>query len=78
MTNEMIALLPTTATAWPDNEKIPAAIIVPSPSPKATQKPNVRVCSHIRRSTATLVNVCDSTSAFRFFSTESAGHTELP
>ena len=45
MTKEMTALEPIRYTAVPDSEKIPAAIIVPSPSANATRKPSVRVRS---------------------------------
>jgi hypothetical protein len=44
-TNAITALEPILATAVPESEKIPAAIIVPSPIAKAILKSNVRVCS---------------------------------
>jgi hypothetical protein len=47
MTKEMTALLPTSATATPESEKMPAAIIVPSPMANAILKSSVRVCSAI-------------------------------
>ncbi|WP_348613733.1 hypothetical protein [Halobaculum rarum] len=47
MTNPMTALDPIIATAAPDSEKIPAAIIVPRPIAKAILKSSVRVCSAI-------------------------------
>jgi len=45
MTNAITALEPISATAVPDSEKIPAAIIVPRPMAKAILKSSVRVCS---------------------------------
>src|SRR6056297_3153257 len=47
MTKAMTALLPIAATAVPDREKIPAAIIVPRPMANAILNPSVRVCSTI-------------------------------
>ena len=45
MTNAITALDPISATTVPDDEKIPAAIIVPSPIANAILKFGVLVCS---------------------------------
>jgi len=47
MTKAMTALEPIWATASPDSEKIPAAIIVPRPIANAILKSSVLVCSAI-------------------------------
>jgi hypothetical protein len=49
MTKATTALDPMAATAVPDSEKMPAAIIVPRPIANAILKSSVRVCCTIAR-----------------------------